>query len=54
MAKQDLELDEFSPEEARFRLDACLKKVLGKPLSAKERDVIADVNRRNGWDKPEK
>lgn len=46
--------EEFSPEASRFRLDACLKKVFGKPLTEAEREVIRDVNRRNGWDKPGK
>lgn len=45
------EFDTFSPEESRFRLDACLKKMLGKPLTAAEREVVADVNKRNGWDR---
>jgi hypothetical protein len=46
--------EEFTPEEARFRFDACLKKALGKPLTEAEREVVRDVNRRNGWDKPTK
>jgi hypothetical protein len=41
----------FSDEEARFRMEACLKKILGKPLSEVEREVVRDVNRRNGWDR---
>jgi hypothetical protein len=42
--------DFFTGEEAKFRLDACLKKALGKELTDAEREVIRDVNRRNGWD----
>lgn len=38
-------------EDPRFRLDACLKKMLGKPLTEAEREVIRDVNRIQGWDR---
>jgi len=50
---KDEELD-LIPDPDGFRLNACIKKMLGKPLTSEEWNVIRDVNRRNGWDKPEK
>lgn len=47
-------IEEFTDEEARFRLDACLRKMLGKELTPEEQEVIRDVRRRNGWDGPSK
>lgn len=44
------DLETLPPDVASFRMDACLKKVLGMPLAPEEQEVIADVRRRNGWD----
>lgn len=41
-------------EDPMFRLDACPKKMLGKPLTEEEREVIREVNRIQGWDRPER
>lgn len=46
--EQDLDL---TPDPGHFRLNACLKKVLGKHLTAEEAEAVRDVNRRQGWDK---
>lgn len=39
------------PSSPTFRLDACLRKMLGKELSPEEWEVIRDVNRIQGWDR---
>lgn len=40
------------PSSPTFRLDACLRKALGKELSPEEWEVVREVNRIQGWDKP--
>lgn len=40
--EQDLE-DEYPPEVADFRRDACLKKMLGVPLTPEEQAVVEEV-----------
>ena len=42
----------MTEEQIAFRRDAMLKKMLGKSLTEEEAEVIRDVSRRNGWDKP--
>jgi hypothetical protein len=39
------------PNSPTFRLDACLRKALGKKLSPEEWEVIREVNRIQGWDR---
>jgi hypothetical protein len=34
-----------------FRMNACLKKALGKPLTPEELQVVREVNHIQGWDR---